>query len=181
MSDQRKGRRVGKPLLRRKSNRQCIRLTRNGFSIRQGRRVYLAKIGDVRVHWSRPLPSVPSSVTVIREPDGRYYLSFVVEREAQTLPVIEHETGIDLGLDRLGASAGPRVPLRSSPRPGRQRRSEHPRGRADREAKRFWSACKSCYAGGGVMKEESPSFRAGSVKTAETCSTYSANDQDGEA
>jgi len=101
MSGVRKGRRVGKPRFRRKSNRQSIRLTRNGFSLRDDGRVYLAKIGDVRVRWSRPLPSRPSSVTVIREPDGRYYLSFVVEREAQTLPAVDHETGIDLGLDRL--------------------------------------------------------------------------------
>ena len=35
----------------------------------------------VRVRWSRALPSVPSSVTVIREPDGRFYASFVVERD----------------------------------------------------------------------------------------------------
>jgi putative transposase len=101
MSGRRKGRRIGKPRFRRKSNRQSIRLTRNGFTIREGGRVYLAKIGDVRVRWSRPLPSEPSSVTVIREPDGRYYLSFVVERETQTLPGVEREAGIDLGLDRL--------------------------------------------------------------------------------
>ena len=35
---------------------------------------------DLQVEWSRPLPSVPSSCTVIREADGRYYVSFVVER-----------------------------------------------------------------------------------------------------
>lgn len=101
MSGQRKGRRVGKPRFRKKSNRQCIRLTRNGFSVRDSGRVYLAKIGDVRVRWSRHLPSEPSTVTVIREPDGRYYLSFVVERQAQTLPSVDREAGIDLGLGHL--------------------------------------------------------------------------------
>jgi putative transposase len=101
LSGVRKGRRVGKPRFRKKSNRQSIRLTRNGFSVRKDGRVYLAKIGDVRVRWSRQLPSEPSSVTVIREPDGRYYLSFVVERQANPQPAVDHETGIDLGLDRL--------------------------------------------------------------------------------
>jgi putative transposase len=86
LSGRRKGRRVGKPRFRRKSNRQCIRLTRNDFSVRENGGVYLAKIGEIRVRWSRHLPSAPSSVTVIREPDGRYYLSFVVERRAQPLP-----------------------------------------------------------------------------------------------
>src|ERR1700739_4108287 len=56
--------------------------------------------------------------------------------------------------------------LRSIPRPGRKRGSEHPRRRADGEAKRFWSACKTCCAGSGVMKEESQSFRPGGVNFA---------------
>ena len=101
LSGRRNGRRVGKPRFRKKSSRQSVRFTRNGFAVRRSGRVYLAKIGDVKVRWSRELPSDPSSVTVIREPDGRYYLSFVVERQAPPLPVIDHETGIDLGLDRL--------------------------------------------------------------------------------
>lgn len=101
MSGKRKGRRVGHPRFRRKTGRQSVRLTRNGFAVRCTGRVYLAKIGEVRVRWSRELPSAASSVTVIREPDGRYYLSFVVERNAQPLPAADAEVGIDLGLDRL--------------------------------------------------------------------------------
>jgi putative transposase len=84
LSGRRKGHRVGHPKFRRKHGRQSIRLTRNGFVIR-GQRSYVAKIGQIRVRWSRPLPSVPSSVTVVREPDGRYYASFVVERGATPL------------------------------------------------------------------------------------------------
>jgi putative transposase len=38
---------------------------------------------------------------VIREPDGRYYASFVVEREAMPLPACDREVGIDLGLNSL--------------------------------------------------------------------------------
>jgi putative transposase len=38
---------------------------------------------------------------VIREPDGRYSASFVVERQPRPLPACEHEVGIDVGLDRL--------------------------------------------------------------------------------
>jgi putative transposase len=100
LSGKRKGRRVGHPRFRRKRGHQSIRLTRNGFSLR-GERLYVAKVGGIRVRWSRPLPSEPSSVTVLREPDGRYFASFVVEREATPLPACDRETGIDLGLDRL--------------------------------------------------------------------------------
>ena len=61
---------MGHPVPRRKHQRQSIRLTRNGFAL-HGERLYLAKVGDVRVEWSRSLPSVPSSVTVIKDTDGR--------------------------------------------------------------------------------------------------------------
>jgi putative transposase len=95
---------VGHPRFRRKRGRQSIRLTRNGFSLR-GERLHVAKVGAIRVRWSRPLPSEPSSVTVICESDGRYYASFVVKRAAAPLPACDHEVGIDVGLDRLAVTS----------------------------------------------------------------------------
>ena len=106
LSGKRKGRKMGAPRYRSKrDNRQSVRLTRNGFALRDNGRVYVAKVGDLRVEWSRPLPSLPSSCTVIREADGRYYVSFVVERDAAPLPPVEHEVGVDLGLDRLAVTS----------------------------------------------------------------------------
>jgi len=96
----RKGPKVRHPKPRRKRGRQSIRLTRNGFRL-HGERLSVPKVGDIKVEWSRELPSVPSSVTVIREPDGRYYASFVVERETVPLPSCDREVGIDLGLNAL--------------------------------------------------------------------------------
>ena len=96
----RKGPKIRHPKPRRKHGRQSIRLTRNGYAL-HGERLYVAKVGDLKVEWSRVLPSAPSSVTVIREPDGRYYASFVVQREPTPLPACDREAGIDLGLDRL--------------------------------------------------------------------------------
>jgi putative transposase len=100
LAGKRKGRKTGHPRYRRKHGRQSVRLTRSGFSLR-GTRLYIAKVGDLKVKWSRDLPSVPSSVTVIREPDGRYYASFVVERDAEPFPPCDRETGIDVGLAHL--------------------------------------------------------------------------------
>jgi putative transposase len=104
LSGKRKGRKVGHPVFRRKHRRQSIRLTRNGFSLHGGR-LYVAKVGQIRVRWSRPLPGPPSSVTVIHEPDGRYYASFVVDRQTAPLPPNEHEVGIDVGLNRLAVTS----------------------------------------------------------------------------
>ena len=104
LKGRRKGPKIRHPRPRRKHGRQSIRLTRNGFAL-HGERLYVAKVGDVRVEWSRDLPSVPSSVTVIREPDGRYYASFVVERGIAPLPACDREVGIDLGLNSLAVTS----------------------------------------------------------------------------
>jgi len=104
LSGKRRRRKVGHPRFRRRHQRQSIRLTRNGFAL-HGQRLYVAKVGDITVEWSRDLPSMPSSVTVIKEADGRYYASFVVEREASPLPACEREIGIDLGLASLAVTS----------------------------------------------------------------------------
>ncbi len=103
----RKGRRVGRrPRFKsRKDHRQSFRLTRNGFSIRDNGRLFVAKVGDVAVRWSRELPSTPSSVTIIREPDGHFYASFVVDVTATPLPVVDREAGVDVGIARLATVA----------------------------------------------------------------------------
>jgi putative transposase len=92
----------------------------------------VAKIGDVRVEWSPDLPSVPSSVTVIREPDGRYYASFVVEREAALLPACEREIGVDLGLASLAVTSDGE----SIPNPRFLRKEERKLARAQRALSR---------------------------------------------
>lgn len=80
LAGKRKGRKLGPPRYRSKrDSRQSIRFTRNGFKLRSDGRLYLAKIGELEVRWSRDLPSPPSSATVIKDRAGRYFVSFVVE------------------------------------------------------------------------------------------------------
>jgi len=99
LSGKRKGRKLGAPRFRsRKDNRQAIRLTRNGFSLRPNGKLYAAKIGELKVAWSRDLPSEPSSVSIIKDAAGRYFASFVVQLDDAPLPVVDSEVGIDLGL-----------------------------------------------------------------------------------
>ncbi|MFE3517240.1 RNA-guided endonuclease InsQ/TnpB family protein, partial [Streptomyces sp. NPDC059166] len=76
------------------------RFTANArWSITPGRKLRLPKIGDVEVKWSRTLPSVPSTVTVVKDSAGRYFASFVVETGPQeVLPEVVPMVGIDLGL-----------------------------------------------------------------------------------
>ncbi len=102
----RKGRRLGRPRMKsKKDQRQSFRLTRNGFSVRVNGRLFVAKVGEVRVRWSRELPIEASSVTIIREADGHYYASFVVDVAAIPLPVVDREAGVDVGISRLATVA----------------------------------------------------------------------------
>ncbi|WP_433261418.1 RNA-guided endonuclease InsQ/TnpB family protein [Micromonospora vinacea] len=100
ISGKRKGRKVAAPRFRsRKDNRQAIRFTANArFKVLDNGRLRLPKIGDVQVRWSRTLPAMPTSVTVIRDAAGRYFASFVVQSTDEPLPSAASEVGIDLGL-----------------------------------------------------------------------------------
>jgi IS605 OrfB family transposase len=89
VSGRRKGPKIAEPRFQsREDNRQAIRFTKNArFAITGTGRLRLPKIGDVPVHWSRELPSAPSSVTVVKDATGRYFATFVIEVTTQPLPV----------------------------------------------------------------------------------------------
>ncbi|MEV0232567.1 RNA-guided endonuclease TnpB family protein [Nonomuraea sp. NPDC050786] len=92
---------MGLPVLKsRHDRRQSARFNANAFTLTGEGRLYLAKIGQVEVRWSRGLPVAPSSVTVIKDAAGRYFASFVIDvlDADQLLPEVGTEVGIDLGL-----------------------------------------------------------------------------------
>lgn len=96
---ERKGPKVAPPRYKsKKDTRQSIRLNTNAFSLQSNGTVYVAKVGDLKVKWSRPLPATPTSLTVIKDSSGRYFLSFVVDVDPELLPETDTEVGIDLGL-----------------------------------------------------------------------------------
>lgn len=93
----RKGKKVGYPKFKKKTNSQSAKLTKNGFSLRDDY-VFLAKIGRVKLIWSRELPDHPSSLTIIKDCADRYLISFVVEDYPEEVEAKNHSVGIDLGI-----------------------------------------------------------------------------------
>ncbi|MBQ0924882.1 RNA-guided endonuclease InsQ/TnpB family protein [Saccharopolyspora endophytica] len=139
MSGKRSGRKVGRPKFRsRKDNRQAVRFTRNGFSIKPNGKLYAAKIGELNIRWSRELPSAPSSVTLIKDAASRYFASFVVDVDQEPLPTTGTEVGIDLGLATFAVLsdgktiASPKF-LRSAER--KLRKAQHALSRKDKGSK----------------------------------------------
>ena len=107
ITGKRKGPRMGAPRFKTRRSRQSARFTRNaGFKLQQATHgigyLILPKVGRLRFALSRALPADPSSVTVIREADGRYYLSFVVDIPTpEPLPETGRAAGVDVGLTDL--------------------------------------------------------------------------------
>lgn len=105
----RTGPRMGAPRYKsRRDLKQAIRFSRSGFSAVVETThgvgfVSLARIGRLRFTLDRELPSAPTSLTLVREADGRYYVSFVVDVPASPLPITTRTIGIDLGLTDLAA------------------------------------------------------------------------------
>jgi putative transposase len=65
----------------------------------------LAKIGRIKVQWSRPLEGTPKTVTIAREADGWYVCVSCAEVPTQPLPPTGQETGIDLGIEAFATLA----------------------------------------------------------------------------
>jgi len=99
----RKGKKVNPPKFKSRKNKQSARFRKGGFKIHQHNKVYLAKIGKVKIVWSRPLPSQATSATVIKEASGRYFVSFVVETQPEPLDQHGQSVGIDLGITTFAA------------------------------------------------------------------------------
>jgi putative transposase len=94
--------RAAEPVFKRKHDRhQAAEFTRSAFSWEPtSRSLVLAKIGRLRVRWSRPLPRGcrPSTVTLTRDPAGRTFVSLVVDEAVAPLPPTNRVTGLDRGL-----------------------------------------------------------------------------------
>ncbi len=111
-SGRRPGPKVEEPRFKSKHDRrQSARFTKaTRFKVLDSGRLRLPNIGELKVKWTRELPSDPSSVTLIRDESGRYWVSFVVETDPTTdlLPQIDADCGIDLGLKHFAVLDGGR-------------------------------------------------------------------------
>ncbi|MEU5791545.1 RNA-guided endonuclease TnpB family protein [Micromonospora purpureochromogenes] len=86
-----------------KRSRASAEYTRSAFRWRDGH-LWLAKMDEpLNIVWSRPLPSgaQPSTVTVSRDPAGRWHVAVLVETAVDSMPQTEAAVGVDAGLTSL--------------------------------------------------------------------------------
>lgn len=103
--------RTAYPSFKRKDARQSANYTENGFSFDSSTRTLkLAKIGAIKVKWSRKAIPHPSSIRLIRTATGKFFVSMVVETLPAPLPKTGESVGIDFGVSRLATlSTGERI------------------------------------------------------------------------
>ncbi|WP_182907938.1 RNA-guided endonuclease TnpB family protein [Microbispora sp. H13382] len=105
------------PRFKSRHGRQSATYTRSAFRWRDGR-LWLAKMdGPIAFVWSWPEldPATlnPATVTISRDPDGRWYASITIETEteAEPLPATGGHAGVDLGVtDFAVLSTGEKIP-----------------------------------------------------------------------
>ncbi|WP_433352738.1 RNA-guided endonuclease InsQ/TnpB family protein [Microtetraspora malaysiensis] len=104
------------PRFKSRYGRQSATYTRSAFRWEDGR-LFLAKMdGPIAFVWSWPDidPAMlnPTTVTISRDPDGRWYASLAIEseEEMETLPATGGSVGVDLGVtDFAVLSTGEKV------------------------------------------------------------------------
>ena len=89
------------PVFKSRKHRQSAEFTYRAFTFRNGE-LKLAKCDTpLNVRWSRELPSEPTTVTISKDPAGRYFVSCLCEFEPTLLPVTDKKLGIDVGIRDL--------------------------------------------------------------------------------
>jgi putative transposase len=99
------------PTFKSRTGRQSAEYTRSGFRYRDGR-LYLAKMDTpLKFVWSwpdiGPAAIEPTTVTVSRDPCGRWYVSFAVDvPEPEQFPATGAVVGVDLGIKDFAVTSG---------------------------------------------------------------------------
>jgi putative transposase len=97
------GNRANYPKFKKKSNHQTSWYSKRGFCLDLKTQVLsIAKIGPVKVRWSRHIPSCPTTVVVTKSCSGRYYVTLTMRvDDCKPLPPSDLVVGIDLGVTNL--------------------------------------------------------------------------------
>jgi putative transposase len=93
--------RAAYPAFKSKRHRQAAEFTASAFKYVDGNLFMAKSKAPLKVRWTRPLPSAPSTVTLSKDNAGRYFVSCLCEFEPVSLPVTTSTVGIDVGLKAL--------------------------------------------------------------------------------
>lgn len=86
------------PVFKKKSNKQAARYVKSAFVFKDGN-LKLAKHSEpLKVKYSRTFTGEVTSVTISKEPDGKFYISMLVKEQFVPCSKSAKQIGIDLGI-----------------------------------------------------------------------------------
>jgi putative transposase len=91
------------PNFKKKQNTQLATYVGTAFKW-DGKQITPARMSEpLNIVWSRPLPkdAKPSTITITKDCSNRYFVSILVEDEIKSLPVVNKQVGLDLGLKSM--------------------------------------------------------------------------------
>lgn len=104
---------------------------KGGFRLTDDGKLYLSKIGDVKIVLHRPLEGKPKTLTIKRDRLGKWYACFACETEPEPLPGSPSVVGIDVGLTHFATlSTGEKI---DNPRFFKQKEKVLKRARSQRD------------------------------------------------
>ena len=89
------------PKFKKRSYQQRATYMKNAFTFIGGK-ITLAKHKDpLNIKWTRKFKGEPTSLTITKDPSGKFYISILVKEEVSALPFKRGEIGLDLGLKKV--------------------------------------------------------------------------------
>ena len=88
----------GFPTFKKRSNKQSARYVKSAFTFKNGQLKLAKQDKFMKVKFSRPLTGDINSLTVSKDPDGKYYVSFLVKETYQPPNKSAKQIAIDLGI-----------------------------------------------------------------------------------
>lgn len=86
------------PTFKKKHSKQSAEFSKSAFTFKDGK-LYIAKSKEhLNIVWSKELPSEPSTITISKDPFGRYFVSMRCEFEPVKLKTNNKTIGVDLGI-----------------------------------------------------------------------------------
>lgn len=100
------------PTFKRKHRKQAAEYTKSAFKWdAANHQLTVAKLGKLKIRWSREFKSSPTTTTITKDRADRYFVTFVLDEQIEKLPKTGKSVGIDLGISRLATlSDGERIP-----------------------------------------------------------------------
>jgi putative transposase len=91
------------PTFKKKKNIQSATYVGMAFKW-ESKQITPARMSEpLNIVWSRPLPkdAKPSTITITKDCSNRYFVSILVEEDIKSLPVVNKQVGLDLGLKSM--------------------------------------------------------------------------------